>query len=441
MRRISIASGVLIAGLMLCVANSVGAAPASSAPTFTKDIAPIFQEKCDACHRPDSVAPMSLLTYQETRPWVRSIKLRVARREMPPWHLNKAVGIQHFKNDRSLSDEQIDTIIRWIDAGALEGDSKDMPPPKQWPEVSVWNFAELFGGPPDLIIRSPSFTVLAQAQDKWFKPISDTGLTEPRWVRAIEIRPLTVKGRRVVHHAMAYLQQDEGPGANNGLGPGTFMEWSVGKQGELMRSDSGRLMLPGSKIQWEVHLHAVGEEITDAVELGVYFYPKGQEPKYRQVLSGLMASNGLDLDLPPNKISVCQNFTIMKSAGRIENFQAHMHLRGKAMSMEAILPDGTKQMLSFVDHFDFQWMNNYIYADDAAPLLPKGTILHITAWHDNTVANKNNPDPNQWVGWGDRTVDEMAHAWVNITYMSDEDFQAQVAKRKALESKSTKVSN
>jgi hypothetical protein len=249
-------------------------------------------------------------------------------------------------------------------------------------------------------------------------------------VRAIEIRPLTVKGRRVVHHAMAYLEQHEA-GEASPVGPGVFMEWSVGKQGELMRPDSGRLLLPGSKIQWEVHLHAVGEEISDQVELGIYFYPKGQEPKHRQILFPLFASDGLNLDIPPNQITVTQNYFVMKAAGRVENFQPHMHLRGKAMSMEAILPDGSRQTLSYADRFDFQWMNNYVYAADAAPLLPKGTMLHVTAWHDNTAANKNNPDPNQWVGWGDRTVDEMAHAWVNITYLSDDEYNVEAAKRKA----------
>jgi hypothetical protein len=123
----------------------------------------------------------------------------------------------------------------------------------------------------------------------------------------------------------------------------------------------------------------------------------------------------------------------MKRAGRIENFQPHMHLRGKAMSMEAILPDGTVRMLSHVNNFQFNWHLNYVYADDAAPILPKGTILRFTAWHDNTTANKENPDPNQWVGWGERTVDEMAHAWVNITYMSDEDYNAEIARRKTIQ--------
>jgi hypothetical protein len=123
----------------------------------------------------------------------------------------------------------------------------------------------------------------------------------------------------------------------------------------------------------------------------------------------------------------------MKMAGRVENFQPHMHLRGKAMSMEAILPDGSTQLLSHVDDFEFNWHVNYVYAADAAPLLPKGTMLRFTSWHDNTAANKYNPDPTQWVGWGDRTVDEMAHAWVNITYMDDADYQAEVELRKAKE--------
>ncbi len=402
------------------------AAPAN--PTFTKDVAPIFQDKCEACHRPTSIGPMSLVTYEDSRPWGRSIKARVAARNMPPWHIDRTVGIQHFQNDRSLSDDQIDTIVRWVDGGMPKGDPNDMPAARSYPAESVWNFAEQFGGPPDLIIRSEPFTMPAEAQDKWFRPTVPIGLTEERWVRAIEMRPTTVKGRRIIHHAMGYLQQEE-KGAESAVGAGVFMEWSVGKQGELMRPDSGRLLLPGSAIQFEVHLHAVGEEISDSVELGVYLYPKGEKPKYRQVLSAFMASHGLNLDLPPNQVTVTDNFSVMKMAGRVENFQPHMHLRGKAMSIEAVLPDGSRQMLSFVKNFTFYWMNNYVYADDAAPLLPKGTVLHVTAWHDNTVANKDNPDPNQWVGWGDRTVDEMAHAWVNVSYMTDEQYEAELAKR------------
>ena len=405
--------------------------------TFTKDIAPIFQEKCEACHRPDSIAPMSLLTYEEARPWAKAIRERVITRQMPPWHLDKTVGIQKFKNDRSLSDAQIDTIVKWVDAGAPKGELKDMPAPKQWPDESKWNFASMYG-PPDLVIKSPDWTVPPVGQDAWYKPVIPTGVTEPRYVRAIEIRPATVKGRKVTHHALARLQQQEANAADSaaddalGVG-GLFMEWAVGKQGEQMRPDTGKLMLPGSKIVFEMHYHSVGEQVTDHVELGIYFYPKGQEPKYRQSLAALqsVAGGSRNIDIAPNSTFVSQNFIPMRRAGRVESFQPHMHLRGKAMSMEAILPTGQTIMLSHVDHFNFNWHNSYVYADDVAPLLPKGTILKITSWYDNTRSNKNNPDPDQWVGFGDRTVDEMGHAWVNISYMSDEDYQAEAAKRKA----------
>jgi hypothetical protein len=436
--------GALIAVSILALTAPV-ASQQPAAPTFTKDVAPIFQEKCQSCHRPGYIAPMSLVTYEEARPWAKAIKERVITRQMPPWHLDKTVGIQKFANDRSLSDAQLSTIVRWVDGGAQKGDPKYMPAPRQWPDDSVWNFAEIFGGPPDLIVKSPLYTVPAVAQDAWYRPSVETGLTEPRWVRAIEIRPSTVKGRKITHHALATLQQQENgnPAAAAattgdlalGLGGfgtgGLFMEWAVGKQGEIMRPNSGKLMLPGSRISFEVHYHAIGEEITDQVELGIYFYPKGQEPKYRQVLGLFNAVGGgrTNIDILPNSTFTTSSTTTMRQAGRVENFQPHMHLRGKGMQLEAILPDGTTKLLSRVDHFDFNWMTNYIYADDVAPVLPKGTQLKVTAWYDNTKSNKNNPEPDQWVGFGDRTVDEMGHAWINITYLSDDDYAKEIAKR------------
>jgi hypothetical protein len=432
-------------GAALASLGPVAAEPAKPQVTFTKDVARIFQEKCEACHRENSIAPMSLTSYETARPWAKSIKERVATRQMPPWHIDKTVGIQRFKNDRSLSDEQIATIVRWVDAGAPKGDPKDMPPPVQWPSEETWNFKDLFGEP-DLIVKSPRFTVKAEMPDAWYRPVVPTGVSEPRWVRAIEIRPTTVAGRRVTHHALARLRQKEDApeaGAAADGGPGLFMEWAVGKQGEIMRPNSGKLMLPGSQIVWDIHYHAVGEEITDSVEMAVYFYPKGEEPKFRQVLGlySAIAGGNRSLDIPPHSLTVTQNFHAMKRAGRIENFQPHMHLRGKGMSLEALLPDGTSQVLSHVRDYQFNWHNNYVYADDAAPLLPRGTLLKITAWHDNTAANKSNPDPDQWVGWGDRTVDDMAHAWINVTYMSDEDWKAEVEKRKAGEAKPTATSS
>ena len=436
-----LAAALFCAGVAIPAAVSPGAAgerseKAATVPTFSRDVAPILQDKCQACHREGYIAPMSLVTYEETRPWARSIKARVTARQMPPWHIDRTVGIQQFKNDRSLTDDQIDTLVRWVDGGAPKGDPKDLPPPRVWADDSVWNFASQFG-PPDLIVKSPAYTMPAVALDAWYKPVVDTGLTEPRWVRAIEIHPAPIKGRKITHHALARLQQTErsadaaAPGIDGGAG--LFMEWAVGKQGEIMRPNSGKLMLPGAKVVFEIHYHAIGEPITDSVEMGIYFYPRGQEPKYRQTLGlfGSIAGGSGNIDIAPNSTFVSQAFHTLRQAGRVENFQPHMHLRGKAMSLEAILPSGTSMMLSYVNRFEFNWMNNYIYADDAAPLLPKGTILKVTSWYDNTAANKNNPDPNQWVGFGDRTVDEMGHAWINITYMSDEDYQSEVAKRKA----------
>ena len=420
-------------------------------PTFTKDIAPIFQMKCESCHRTDSIAPMSLITYEDAYPRRGLIRDRVASRQMPPWHLDKTVGIKEYKYDRSLSDVQIDTIVRWIDGGAPKGDMKDMPTPMKWPTEQGWNFASLFGqSEPDLIIRSTPYTQKKGAQDAWWKPSVPTGLTEARWVRAIEIRPSTVKGRKIVHHAIARLQQTEanaaaqpaadadepaaaGTGTSAAAGSaGLFMEWAVGKQGEIMRPNSGKLMLPGSRIVWDIHFSDGKEDVTDVVELGIYFYPKGQEPKYRQSLELWSAG---ETDIAPNEVKMTQATRTMSRAGRIESMQPHMHLRGQGMMLEAIIP-GTSQrrILTYVNNFNFNWHNAYVYADDAAPLLPRGTTIIVTAWHDNTTAKKSNPDPNQYVGYGDRTVDEMNHAWVNVTYMSDEDYEAEVKARQARQS-------
>jgi len=428
---------VYVAGLLLSTAAMAANAPAPSV-TFAKDVAPIFQEKCNECHRKGTVAPMSLETYDQTRPWAKSIRQRVLLRQMPPWSIDKTVGIQHFSNDRSLSDDQINMIVRWVDAGAPLGNPKDMPTPQAWPNDDGWLLAKDFGAP-DFVLKSEPYTMPARGQDQWWKPLADVPVTEPRWVRAVEMRPGTPIGRKITHHALAHLVQNDpdalrlnaGDDATDGQG-GILMEWAVGKNYDIYRQNTGKLLLPGSHIWWDIHYHSAGEEITDHVELGVWLYPKGQEPKYRTYLTGFQgtASSGSPLDIPPNSIAVSQGFHALKQAARLENFQPHMHLRGKAMSLEAILPDGTSKLISYVGNFDFNWMTNYIYADEDAPVLPKGTIIHVTAWHDNTASNSGNPDPNQWVGWGDRTVDEMAHAWVNVTYISDEDYNEWAAKHK-----------
>jgi hypothetical protein len=408
--------------------------------TFAKDIAPIFQAKCQECHRAGTVAPMSLITYQEVRPWARSIRERVITRNMPPWHIDRDKGVQSFQNDRSLSDEQIHTIVRWVDAGAPMGNLKDLPPPIVWPAEERWQLAAQFGEP-DLVIKSAPYSMPAQGQDVWWKPLTPVEVAEPRWVRAVEMRPGSVAGRKITHHALARLEQDE-PGVEDdpASGPGLFMEWAVGKQYDVFRPNTGKLLLPGARIRWDIHLHAVGEPIRDHVELAVYLYPKGQTPKYRTRLTLFPATamGGVyDLDIPPHTVAETQRVTTLRGPARLENYQPHMHLRGKAMTIEAILPDGTVRMISSVSRFNFNWMNNYIYADDAAPVLPKGTKIRVRAWHDNTTANPNNPDPDQWVGFGDRTIDEMAHAWVNVTTISEEDYREWAAKQKTVQASHT----
>jgi mono/diheme cytochrome c family protein len=429
------------------------AADTPAKPTFSKDVAPIFQKKCQECHQPNSIAPMSLVTYQDARPWARSIKERVATRQMPPWHIDRTVGVQKFKNDMSLTDEQVETIVRWVDGGSPQGDPKDLPPAKPLVTDNEWQAVRDGFGKPDLVVRSSEYTMPAQHQDVWYRPMSDISLNEPRWVKLVEIRPTNLKSRKIIHHSIAYLVLNNDPDAvNTGTanGPDRFggddlvnrrpqlMEWAIGKGYDLFRPGTGKLLVPGEKISWDQHIHAVGEEVTGGSEIGIWFYKKGEEPKKRSYLVGF---TGIDrtkmLDIPPNSMAMTEGFTVLKENALIENFQPHFHLRGKSMQVEAILPDGAKQVLSYVGNFNFNWMTNYIYDDDAAPLLPKGTVIHVTAWYDNTKANKNNPDSDQWVGYGDRTVDEMAHAWMNVVYFNDDEYKALQMERKAKTVKTT----
>ena len=449
------AAGVLTLGSLLAISASAVAADAARPVTFSRDVAPIFQAKCQECHQPGSIAPMSLITFQEARPWARSIKERVATRQMPPWHIDPSVGVQKFKNDMSLSDDQVDTIVRWVDAGAPQGDPKDLPAPKPISADNGWKGERDGYGPPDIVVKSSEYNMPAQHQDVWYRPMADLPLTEPRWARMVEIRPRSLKARKTIHHSIAYLVLNNDPEAvNTGTANGPdrrgntdddivnrrpqLMEWAIGKGYDLFRPGTGKLLLPGERIAWDQHIHAVGEEIASGSEIGIWLYKKGEEPKKRSYLIGF---TGIDrskmLDIPPNSMAMTEGFTVLKENALIENFQPHFHLRGKSMQVEAILPDGSKQVISYVGNFNFNWMTNYIYDDDAAPLLPKGTVIHVTAWYDNTKANKNNPDPDQWVGYGDRTVDEMAHAWMNVVYFNDAEYKALGEERKAKTVKTT----
>ena len=444
MRSVCTASAVVGVVLIASAAN------AQTAPTFSKDIAPILQAKCQECHQPNSIAPMSLVTFAEARPWARSIKQRVAARQMPPWHIDQSVGVQKFKNDMSLSQKQIDTIVAWVDAGAPQGDAKDLPPARKIAADNEWKGVQDGFGPPDLVIRSSEYKMPASGQDVWYRPMTESiPITEPRWVKMVEIRPTSLKARKVLHHSIAYqvLSPENVQSVNTGTangpgGPATFddlvnrrpqlMEWAIGKGYDLFAEGTGKMIMPGEKLSWDQHLHASGEEVNVGSEIALWLYPKGQEPKKRSYLIGFtgLKKRGF-LDIAPNTMAYTEGFTVLKENTMITNFQPHFHLRGKAMEVKAILPDGSTQVVSYVGNFNFNWMTNYIYADDAAPVLPKGTVIQVSAWYDNTKNNPNNPDPDQWVGYGDRTVDEMAHAWMNVVYLTDDEYKSWLDAKKA----------
>lgn len=439
-----ISSRALAVGAFVLFPAAGGAAERAQRPvTFAKDVAPILQAKCVSCHEAGSIGPISLRTYEEVRPWAKSIRQRVATRQMPPWHIDRSTGVQHFQNDMSLTDAQVETIVSWVEQGSPRGNPADLPPLKPVATSLYWQAERDGFGPPDIVVKSGEQTMPALHQDAWWRPVVDIPVTEPRWVRMVEIRPSNLQGRKILHHSVAYqiLSPDNVAAVNTGTATGPsrgtmssaellnrrpmLMEWAIGKGYDRFVEGTGRLIMPGEKIAWDNHIHAAGEEITSGAELGIWLYPKGKEPEKRSYLisfSGL--KNGpLALDIPPNQISHTEGFTVLKENTLITNFQPHFHLRGKAMQVEAIFPDGGSQVVSYVSDFNFQWMTNYIYAEDAVPAFPKGTIIHVTAWFDNTSNNRSNPDPNQWVGFGDRTVDEMAHAWMNVVYLTDEEYQ------------------
>jgi mono/diheme cytochrome c family protein len=405
---------VLLVGPLATLASAQ-----TPAATFSKDVAPILQKSCQNCHRPGSIAPMSLLNYEDARPWARSIKNRVEQRQMPPWHVDRTVGIRQFKDDPSLSDLEISTIVAWVDAGAPRGNPADMPAPKQFEDADRWHI-----GKPDLIVAMPkSFTVKPEAADWWGIFEADSGLTEDRYIKAVEAKP-SPGARRVVHHSVETLVYDDGTS-----GGGTLVEYAVGKNGDLFPEGSGKLMKAGAKVRFNMHYHAVGEPITDRTEVGIVFYPKGVVPKH--VITTILSPNQDDLDIPAGADNVRSDaYFKMDKPSHLVGFMPHMHNRGKRQCLEAIYPDMHVEQLNCVN-YDFNWQIVYNYADDVAPLLPAGTIMHVISWHDNSAANKYNPDPRNWVGFGNRTTDDMSRHWLTFYPMSDAEFKAEVAERTA----------
>ena len=416
------ATGVVLASLGL---SQPSAQTAGASVTFTKDVAPILQRSCQNCHRPGSIAPMSLLSYEDTRPWARSIKTRVEARQMPPWHVDRTVGIRQFKDDPSLTDQEIAKLAAWVDAGAPRGNPADLPPAKQFDDSDRWHI-----GRPDLIVAMPkAFTVKPEAADWWGIFTADSGLSEDRYIKAVEAKP-SPAARRVVHHSVESLVYDDGTS-----GGGTLVEYAVGKNGDIFPEGSGKLMKAGAKVRFNMHYHAIGEPIVDRTEVGIVFYPKGVVPKH--VITTILSPNQDDLDIPAGADNVRSDaYFKMEKPSHLVGFMPHMHNRGKRQCLEAIYPDMRVEQLNCVN-YDFNWQIVYNYADEVAPLLPAGTIMHVISWHDNSAANKYNPDPRNWVGFGNRTTDDMSRHWLTFYTMSEEEFKAEVAERNAKKARAT----
>ena len=427
-RRFPLNSLAAVGILILSTAFGADSTKPVGNPTFSKDVAPILQRACQNCHRPGSIAPMSLLDYKEARPWARSIKEKVVNRTMPPWHIDRNVGVSKFKDDPSLTDAEVATIANWVDHGSPEGNPADMPPPRQFTDVDKWHL-----GKPDLVVSMPRPYVLkGKGGDEFYDIDIDPGFTEDMYIQAVETKPDL--GFKVVHHATTNLIEDpeEDP-------VGLFLnEYAVGKAADIFPPDAGRLVRAGSKIHFNLHLHPNGTDTPVSLSLGLKLYPKGVTPKYVAFTQHMGDVN--DLDLPAGQITRNDGYFRLPKPAVLSAFQPHFHTLGKAQCIEAIYPDvradsarpgpARTEPISCVSNYQFGWSITYPYADDVAPLLPAGTIIHVTTWHDNSDHNPHVLNPKNWTGSGQRTIDEMSFAWISLFYIDEADYQQRLAARK-----------
>ena len=409
------------------VASAQSAAKATEPQvTFTKDVAPILQRACQNCHRPNSIGPMSLLTYEDARPWARSIRSRVSEREMPPWYIDRNIGIKKFDPDPSLSDAEVATIVKWADAGAPRGNPADMPPPLKFDDSNRWHI-----GTPDLVASLPvDVKVKAAAPDQWMDiDMTKVDIPEDRYIKAVEVKP--AKGASVVHHAVASWYTEDEPELSKTL----LVEYAVGKYGDIFPEGAGRLLKANAKLTMNLHLHAIGEEMPANVVVGIKLYPKGYKPTFIETVTHV--GDNEDIDIPAGDSNArSEGYTILTKPVRLTSFQPHLHNRGKAQCVEAIVPNPSgrpglakNETISCVSKYRFNWHVVYHYAPDVQPLLPAGTVLHVVSWHDNSPANKFNPDPSNWIGFGQRSVDDMAFSWMTWYELTDEQYKDQVAER------------
>ncbi|MBM3809165.1 MAG: thiol-disulfide isomerase [Acidimicrobiia bacterium] len=395
-----VAAFITTAGLLATAAPE--APPATLPPTFSKDVAPVLFERCAECHRPGAMAPMSLLTYADARPWAKAIKRRVANREMPPWGADPAVGT--FANDPSLKQTEIDTIVAWADAGAPEGDRRDLPPTPAFTEG--WSI-----GKPDYIFTMlQPFQVPADGTVPYMYVTIPTNLKEDIWIRGVELKP---SDRRVVHHIISDLVEGDGQpvdpapkltrdrtrkevgGGLGGLVPGRLYG--------LFEEGVARKIPAGADIVLQMHYTTIGQPVTDLTQIGVVL---AKEPPTKLRAAGGGQIPNFTFTIPPgaDHHEVVATQTINRGT-YLSSMYPHMHVRGKDVSYSIVFPDGREELVLHVPKYDFSWQLNYRLA--TPKFMPKGSTLVVKAHYDNSRNNPFNPDPTATVRWGDQTWEEM----------------------------------
>ena len=410
-------AGVTVAALVLTAISTARTSPVA-APTFSKDVAPIVFNNCATCHRPGEIAPMSLLTYENVRPWARAIREQVAIGNMPPWHATQPRGT--FSNDRRLSDKEKDTLIRWVDAGAPKGDPKDLPPPPKF--ADGWEI-----GTPDVIISMPKeFEVPESGTIAYQFFQAPTNFTEDKWVQAIEIRP---GARRVVHHVLVFCRE---PGTPRPIPfvqiepkvPGLAQREHSQNRGALIATTApgtnAMTFKPGTALQiragavltFQVHYTANGTAARDRTSVGLIF---AKQPPQQEIRNSAFVNPVFVI--PPGAADQAVDSAIeFKDDSHIWALFPHTHLRGKSWEYRLVYPDGRVEVVLSVPTYNFNWQTYYVFTKPLA--VPKGSRLEATAHYDNSAANRWNPDPKVTVRWGPQTWEEMQYS--GLTYSIDE---------------------
>ena len=411
--------------------------------TYAADVAIIIQNNCQVCHRAGGIGPMELITYEDVQRYAPLIKIKVRDRLMPPYYYDTDIGIQELQHDWRLSQEDINTVVAWVDQGAPLGDPADMPPPANLRATDEWSLAAEFG-PPDLLAPSSPIDIPAEGNDVWYRPIVEIqGLpeNEERCIKALQVKPRG-DAVTVVHHANSTFQLLQDDGSFRGTGD-RATEYAMGKLGEIIPDGVCRRIPAGSYVRWDIHMYPGGLGATAAndviednvVELGIWLHPADYEYEYRQDLVSYNFMEGQrELLLPPNSGFMTQGFRSWDHPVRIDSFQPHGHLRLRSASLEIFYPQtGRTEIVGMISNWSATWHQSHIFEDQVAPLIPTGAVVIMKQWFDNTSANPNNPDPDQWVDYGQRTADEMSHFWMAVSHLDEEGYEKIVEEREAAE--------